>query len=270
MAGAARAMALLVAGAATVAQAEVWTEPSRATPLPRPILIARSVLMAPADHYSSRLHIDFGRASRIRTVAGGIDASPFVTALPGEMWHGRLRSFGAANGEGFSGVAARARSVGFSGMQSDHPISGFLASELRYGIALDRDDLLTADLSAAWQRIPAMQAIGRGNSVHAASLYLGAALVHDKRFSFTGGWYRLRVSTLSPLDYAIERAAGMPPSGQGIRLGFDWRLGPAGGAAPPRISLDFRDGDADRDRRLAFGSGSGRERRMLLRFTAPF
>jgi len=62
----------------------------------------------------------------------------------------------------------------------------------------------------------------------------------------------------------------MPAAGQGMRLGFEWRLGQPGTANPARISLEGRDGDADRDRLVALGPGTGRERRLLLRFTAPF
>lgn len=264
-------MALLAAGAASAVQSEVRQGRAAAMQLgSAPTLIARIVPREPSERYSSRPHIHLGRISPIRSVAGGVDASPFVTALPGEMWHGRLRSFGAADGTGFSGIAVRARSVGFNFMQTEHHVSGFLASELRYGIGLDRDDLLTLDLSAASQRMPAVPTIGLGKSIHLGSLYVGASLVHDRRFSLSGGWYSLGVSRLSRLDYAIERTAGMPAAGQGVRLAFDWRLGRAGAANPARISLEARDGDADRDRLAALGPGMGRERRLLLRFTAPF
>jgi len=268
---AALGMTLLVAGAASPVQSEVRAAGAAPAQLgAAPMLIGRLVPREPSERYSSRLHIHIGHVSPIRTVAGGVDASPFVTALPGEMWHGRLRSFGAADGTGFSGIAVRARSVGFSGLQSEHHVSGFLASELRYGIAMDRDDLLTVDLSAASQRMPAMPTIGRGRSIRVGSFYLGAALVHDRRFSLTGGWYRLGVSALSPFDYAIKRTAGMPAAGQGMRLGLDWRLGEPAAPNPARISLECRDGDADRDRLVALGPGTGRERRLLLRFATPF
>ena len=263
-------VALLVAGVAVPARSEDSTAGPAAQLGSEPMAIARALPREPVQRYSSRLHIHLGRVSPIRTVAGGVDASPFVTALPGEMWHGRLRSFGAAGGTGFSGTAVRARSIGFSGFQSEHHVSGFLASELRYGVKLDGDDLLTADLSAASQRMPAIPSIGRGKSIRISSFYLGAALVHDRRFTLTGGWYRLSASRLSPFDYAIERTAGMPAAGQGMRLGFEWRLGQPGTANPARISLEGRDGDADRDRLVALGPGTGRERRLLLRFTAPF
>jgi len=261
---------LLAAAAAIPAHGETRAA-AGAPPLgSMPTLIARLAPPDPAARYTGRLHIHLGHISPIRTVAGGIDASPFVTALPGEMWHGRLRSFGAANGAGVSGIAVRARSVGLSGLQSEHHVSGFLASELRYGLALDRDDLLTVDLNAASQRLPAPPLIGRGKAVHVGSLYLGAAAVHDRRISLAAGWYRLSVSALSPLDYGIERAAGMPAAGQGVRLGCDWRLRPAGTATPARIGIEFRDGDADRDRLLGLNSIGGRERRLMLRFAAPF
>jgi len=268
---AALGLALLVAGVASPVRSEVRVvDPLAARLGPGSMLIARLVPPAPTPRYSSGPHIRLGRVSSIRSVAGGVDASPFVTALPGEMWHGRLRSFGAADGLGFSGSAVRARSYGFSGLQTEHHVSGFLASELRYGLALDGDDLLTVDLNAASQRIPAVATIGRGKSIRVDSIYLGAALVHDQRFSLTGGWYHLGVSRLSPFDYAIERTAGMPAAGQGVRVGFEWRLGQPGAANPARISLEGRDGDADRDRLAALGPGMGRERRILLRFTAPF
>jgi len=267
---AALGMALLVAGAGSAARSELRAANAVPTQLgSAPMLIARLIPHQPSERYG-RMHIHFGRVSAIRTVAGGVDASPFVTALPGEMWHGRLRSFGAADGMGFAGVAVRARSVGFSGVPSEHHVSGFLASELRYGVKLDEDDLLTADLSAASQRMPAMPTIGHGKSIRVSSFYIGAALVHDRRFSLTGGWYRLSGSRLSPFDYAIERTAGMPAAGQGMRFGFDWRFGQPDMANPARFGLEFRDGDADRDRLVALGPGTGRERRLLLRFTEPF
>jgi hypothetical protein len=267
---AALGLIVLAAGVASPAQSE---DPAADPVAPfgaEPMVVRRAVPREPVRRYSSRLHIPLGHVSPIRTVAGGVDASPFVTALPGEMWHGRLRSFGAADGMGFSGVAVRARSVGFSGLQSERHVSGFLASELRYGIALDRADLLIVDLSAASQRMPAMPTIGRGKSIRIGSLYLGGAFVHDRRFSLTGGWYRLSGSTLSPFDYAIERTAGMPAAGQGIRLGMDWRLSRPGTASPARIGLEWRDGDADRDRLLGLDTANGRERRLLLRFSEAF
>jgi hypothetical protein len=271
MSTAAMGMMLLLASPATVANDEAQIADPAGMPLrATPTLIARFVPHEPAERYSSRLHIHLGRVSPIRTVAGGVDTSPFVTALPGELWHGRLRSFGAANGSGFSGSAVRARSIGFDGSRRGHSVSGFLASDLRYGVTVGRDDLLAVDLSAASQRLPAVEVTGRGKSIRVGSFYLGIAFVHDRRFSLIGGWYRLSVSALSPFDYAIERTAGMPAAGQGMRLGFDWRLGPAGQAAPARFGIECRDGDADRDRLLAFGPGNGRERRMLVRFTEPF
>lgn len=267
---AALGMALLVAGAASPARSEGPPTEPPARLGAEPMMLARAVRREPAQRYNSRLHIHLGHVSPIRTVAGGVDASPFVTALPGEMWHGRLRSFGAADGIGFSGVAVRARSIGFRGLQSEHHVSGFLASELRYGIAIDRDDLLTVDLNAASQRMPAMPTIGHGKSIRVGSFYLGASLVHDRRLFLTGGWYRLSESRLSPFDYAIERTAGMPAAGQGLRLGLDWRLSRAGAASPARISLEWRDGDADRDRLLGLDTANGRERRLLLRFSEAF
>lgn len=259
---------LLLMGYGGSAQGEVGAvDPAAARLGSIPALVAR---FAPPDPPRSRLHLHLGHVSPIRTVAGGIDASPFVTALPGEMWHGRLRSFGAASGTGLAGSAVRARSIGFSGLQSERHVSGFLASELRYGIGVDEDDLLTVDLNAAWQRMPPISTIGRGKSIRMNSLYVGAALIHDRRLSLTGGWYRLAVTSLPAFDYAIERTAGMPAAGEGLRLGCDWQLGERSTVRPAQIGLEMRDGDADRDRLMPFAPASGRERRLLLRFTAPF
>lgn len=237
---------------------------------PAPILFARLDPPGPAERHAFRSHFHFGQVSLIRSVAGGVDTSPFVTALPGEMWRGRMRSFGAANEAGFSAIAVRAKSIGFSGLQSERHVSGFLASEFRYGIAVNQDDLLTIDLSVASQRMPAMQNIGYPKSIHAGSLYLGASLIHARRISLAAGWYHIDISNMPAFDYAIERTAGMPAAGQGIRLGMDWRLGAPGPAAGPRIGIECRDGDADRDRLLPLGAGEGRERRLLLHFTEPF
>jgi hypothetical protein len=261
---------VLAAGAAMAAQGKDRPEEAGIGQLsPMPTFLARIVRADAAEHAGHRSRIHLGHVSPIRTVAGGVDTSPFVTALPGEMWHGRLRSFGAASGVGLSGLAVRARSVGLAALQMGHPVSGFVASELRYGVAVDRNDLLTIDLNAASQRIPPRATIGFGKSIHVGSLYLGAALVHDRDFSLSGGWYRISVSRLAPFDYVIERSAGMPAAGEGARLAFDWRLEQRK-TAPARIGLEYRDGDADRDRSVSPGSGTGRERRLLLRFIAPF
>lgn len=264
-------MTLILTAQATAARSEIRVVDAGQTRIqPNPILFARLDPPAPAERHIPRSLIHLGQVSQIRSVAGGVDTSPFVTALPGEMWHGRMRSFGAANGTGFSGIAVRAKSIGFSGLQSEKHVSGFLASELRYGIAMNEDDLLTVDLSIASQRMPAMRTIGYRKSIRMGSFYLGAAVIHARRISLTGGWYHLGVSNLSSFDYAIERTAGMPASGQGVRLGIDWRLGAPGTTAGPRLSLECRDGDADRDRVMGLGTDAGRERRLLLRFTEPF
>ena len=271
MRAAAFGMVLIAASAATAVRSEVRVvESAEAQLRAMPILIARLDPPSPAARYQSRSRFHLGQVSLIRSVAGGVDASPFVTALPGEMWHGRLRSFGAASGVGFSGIAVRAKSIGFSGLQSEKHVSGFLASELRYGIRVNEDDLFTIDLNASSQRMPAIQTIGYRKSIHVGSFYLGGSFVHARRLALTAGWYQFRVSNLSSFDYSIERSAGMPAAGQGVRLGFDWRLGQTDAPARARIGLEWRDGDADRDRQLAIGSGTGRERRMLLRFTEPF
>ena len=227
-------------------------------------------LSNPTRTYRGLPALHIGAAPLIRKVAGGIDASPFVTALPNQMWHGRVHSFGAATGIGFSATVVRAKAVDFGGLASEKHASGFLASELRYGIRMDEDDLFTVNLNSASQRMPALQTIGYRKSIHIRSIYLGASLIHEHRLAVSAGWYRLQVSDISAFDYAIERAVGMPAAGQGVRLGFDWRLAQAGAAAPARIGLECRDGDAGRDRDLAIGSGMSRERRVLVRFTEPF
>jgi hypothetical protein len=265
---AAFALVLFAAGAATTVRSQVPVIDAVEGQLRvSSILLARLDPQSPADRYDGRPHLRLGQAALIRTVAGGVDASPFVTAMPGQMWRGKLRSFGAADGTGFSGIAVRAKSGGF---QSEKHASGFLASQLRYGIAVNEDDLLTVDLSAASQRMPGMKNLGFRKSIRVGTFYLGGALIHQKRFSLTGGWYHVSVSNLSSFDYAIERTAGMPAPGQGLRFGFDWRLGEQGKIAPARIGLELRDGDADRDRLAGVGSDRSREQRLLLRFTAPF
>jgi hypothetical protein len=219
--------------------------------------------------YAGRTQARFGRSTTIRTVEGGGRVSPFVAALPGEVWRGRVRRFGATDGVGFSGTAVRARSIGLRDVRSEKHVSGFLASDLRYGIAVDGDDLLTLNLATATQRLPALAGIGRGKSIRVGSLYLGAALIHDRRVELDGGWYRVTTSKLSPLDHAVERTAGMPPAGEGLRLALDWRLGQR--AAPfGRIGLELRDGTADRDQRMLIEPTPGRDRRALIHFIAPF
>jgi hypothetical protein len=134
---------------------------------------------------------------------------------------------------------------------------------------MDSDDLLTLHLGVAKQRMPALAGIGRGQSIRVSSLYLGAALLHNRRLELDGGWYRVTTSNLSPLDHAVERTAGMPPAGQGLRLALDWRLGQR--AAPfGRIGLELRDGTADRDQRMLIEPNPERDRRALIRFIAPF
>ena len=225
---------------------------------------------APSRHvYAGRLLARFGPSTMIRTVEGGGRVSPFVAALPGEIWRGRVRRFGAVDGAGFSGMAIRARSIGLRDLRSEKHVSGFLAWDLRYGIAVDSDDLLTLHLGAAKQRLPALAGIGRGRSIKVGNFYLGAAWLHDRRLELDGGWYRVTTSNLSPLDHAVERTAGMPPAGQGTRLALDWRLGQR--TAPfGRIGLELRDGTADRDRRMLIEPTPERDRRALIRFIAPF
>ncbi len=224
----------------------------------------------PARHvYAGRLLARFGPSTMIRTVEGGGRVSPFVAALPGEIWRGRVKRFGGADEAGFSGMVVRARSIGVRDLRSERHVSGFLASDLRYGIAADDDDLLTLHLAAAKQRLPALAGISRGQAIRVNSLYLGAALLHDRRLELDGGWYRVTTSSLSPLDHAVERTAGMPPAGEGTRLALDWRLGER--AAPfGRIGLELRDGTADHDRRMLIEPTPERDRRALVRFIAPF
>lgn len=265
------AITLIAAGTASAVRGEVRVVDAAEAQLhSAPTLIARLDPPSPTERYAMRAHFRFGRSALIRTVAGGVDASPFVTALPGQMWHGRLRSFGAANGVGFSGIAVRAKAVDFGGLSWEKHASGFLASELRYGIVANEDDFLTVNLNAVSQRMPALQTIGVKQSIRVGSFYFGASLVHERKVALSAGVYQVKISNLSPLDYSIERSAGMPPAGRGIRLGCDWRLGQAGAPAPARIALEYRNGDADRDRLLALGPESGREQRLLLRFTEPF
>jgi hypothetical protein len=254
--------ALVLGAAAVAAQADVRVaDPARYAAQPAP---------AHARHlYAGRPLPRFGRSTAIRTVEGGGRVSPFVAAMPGETWRGRVRRFGAADEPGLSGTAIRARSIGLRDVRSEKHVSGFLASDLRYGVTVDGDDLLTLNLAAATQRLPALAGIGRGQSIRVGSLYLGAALIHDRRVELDGGWYRVTTSRLSPLDHAVERTAGMPPAGQGLRLALDWRLGQR--AAPfGRIGLELRDGTADRDRRMLIEPTPERDRRALIRFIAPF
>jgi len=265
------AIILIAVGTASAVRGEVRVvDAAEAQLRAAPILIARLDPPNPTERYAMRAHFRFGRSALIRTVAGGVDASPFVTALPGQMWHGRLRSFGAADGIGFSGIAVRAKAVDFGELSWEKHASGFLASELRYGIAANEDDLLTVNLNAASQRMPALQTIGAKQSIRVGSFYLGASLVHERRMAFSAGVYQIKISNLPPFDYIIERAAGMPAAGRGMRLGCDWRLGQTGAPASARIGLEYRNGDADRDRLLALAPESGREQRLLLRFIEPF
>lgn len=258
------AIALVAVGAAPAIRSEV-----RIVDAAGARLRAAPDLSNPPKAYRGRPPLHIGAVPLIRKVAGGIDASPFVTALPNQMWRGRQHAFGATNGIGFSAMVVRAKAVDFGGLPSEKHASGFLASEFRYGISVDQDDLFTVNISSASQRMSALPTINYRKSIHVRSLYLGASLMHEQRLALSAGYYYLQVSDLSGLDYAIERAAGMPAAGQGVRLGVDWRLGQAGAAAPVRIGLECRDGDAGRDR-LTIGSSAGRERRMLVRFTEAF
>jgi hypothetical protein len=249
------------------ASAPAWADASAMGDLGGPFAAAQS---APSRHiYAARMMNRFGRSTMIRSVEGGGRISPFVAASPGEMWRARVRRFGSADDAGFSAIAVRARSVGLRDLRSEKHVSGFLASDLRYGIKVDGDDLLTLHAAMATQRLPALAGIGRGQSIRVGSLYLGGSLLHDRRVELDGGWYRVTTSTLSPLDHAVERTAGMPPAGQGVRLALDWRLGAR--AAPfGRIGLEFRDGTADRDQRFPVEPTPARDRRAAIRFIEPF
>lgn len=247
-------IALIATVTATAARSEVKVADVTAAQLSLTAILLARIDALPVEHRNGRALFHLGQASLLRTVAGGVDASPFVTALPGQMWHGRMHSFGADDGIGFSGVAMRAKSIDFGGLQSEHRVSGFLASQFRYGIAADEDDLLTVDLNAASQRMPAMKTIGYRKSIHISSLYLGAAWIHARHVSLTGGWYHVSTSSLSSFDYGVERTAGMSAPGQGIRFGLDWHLARA-------YAGTDRAGMARRRRRSRSAGRSGRGER---------
>ena len=236
---------------------------------PVPLLGERLVPTDPGRRRGPRLIRRFDHSASIHTVDGQGVISPFVADRPDAIWRGRIRGFGRMDGTGFSGVAIRARSTGLPASQSERHVSGFLASELRYGLALDGDDLLTVDLTNMSQRMPPLAGIGRGRSIRVNSLYLGASLIHDRRLALGLGWYRVITSNLAPLDAAVERAAGVPPAERGVRLALDWRLDPADEKSPARIGLELRDGRTDPEQNL-FDGVKGRDRRALLRFTTAF
>jgi hypothetical protein len=224
---------------------------------------------APVARRDQRLTRRFDHFASIHSLDGQGAISPFVSDRPGAIWRGRVRGFGRMDGTGLSGIAIRARSFGLRASPSERHVSGFLASELRYGLALDGDDLLTVDLTNTSQRLPALAGIGRGKSIRVNSLYLGASLVRDRRFTFGCGWYRVITSNLAPLDAAVERAAGMPPAERGVRAALDWRIDQGVDKAPARIGVEFRDGRTDPKEGL-FDAALDRDRRALLRFTTAF
>jgi len=236
---------------------------------PAPLLAWRLLPTGPGKRPDQRLTRHFDHSVSIHTVDGQGVISPFVADRPGAVWRGRVRGFGSMDGAGFSGIAMRARSTGLRASQSERHVSGFLASELRYGLALDSDDLLTVDLTDTSQRLPALAGIGRGKSIRINSLYLGASLIRDRRFALGYGWYRVITSNLAPPDAAVERAAGMPLAERGMRLALDWRLDQPGEKSRARIGVEFRDGRTDPKENL-FEGVRGRDRRALLRFTTAF
>jgi len=270
MRGAAIAAAAMAVGAALPVQAEVrLIDPATSLLRSAPVVGWRFVPAGSRTRHDQQLIRRFDRSASIHVLEQGGIISPFIEDRPGEIWRGRIRAFGMADGTGFSGVAIRARSVGLRALQSERHVSGFLASELRYGLAFNGDDLLTMDLTTASQRLPAQAAIGRGKSIGVRSLYLGASLVHDRRLTLGGGWYRTITSGLTPVDQAVERAAGMPAAGRGLRLALDCRMGPAAEKAPARIGLELRDGNLD-DKGPLFAGLSHQDHRALLSFSAPF
>ena len=270
MPGVAIAVTALAATTAMPAQGSVRSvDPGMRLLRPVPLLAKRLVPADPGKRRGQRLIRHFDHSASIHSVDGQGVISPFVADRPGAIWRGRIRGFGRMDGTGFSGIAMRARSTGLRASQSERHVSGFLASELRYGLALDSDDLLTVDLTNTSQRVPPLAGIGRGKSIRVNSLYLGASLIRDRRLALGCGWYRIITSNLTPLDAAVERAAGMPPAEQGVRLALDWRLDQASEKSPARIGVEFRDGRTDPKKNLFEGVGSS-DRRALLRFATAF
>jgi hypothetical protein len=232
-----------------------------------PVTIQRGGIIPPADRYANRINPRFGRSAQMNAMRIGSSISPLAAALPTQIWRGRIRRFGESDGAGLSGAAIRARTIGPPVLQSQKHVSGFLASEVHYGLQLDGDDLLTFDATGAAQRLPAAATIGRGQSVHVTSLYLGGSLVHARQLSLAGGWYRVSTSKLEPLDRLVERAAGMPAAGQGMRLALEWQPGPEAESNRSRIGLELR-GSSGED--LSLNATPHRDRRALIRFATSF
>jgi hypothetical protein len=258
------AMTLVVAPAHGLARG---VNPDPRIPWSAPALIARIAAVQSADLHTDRLVASPARTPTIRAMQIGGSVSPLVAALPIEIWRGRIIRFGSGDGTGLSGVATRAKSLGVRSLQSERHVSGFLASELHYGLQLDSDDLLTLDAVGTTERLPASAAIGRGNAIHVGILYLGASLVRAHRLSLAGGWYRVTTSHLDPLDRLIERAAGMPSADRGLRLAVEWQLDRSAEPARNRIGLELRDGNAPA---LSLDPAPYHDRRALIRFTTAF
>jgi len=232
-----------------------------------PVTIQRGGIIQPADRYANRINPRFGRSAQIRAMRIGGSISPLAAALPMQIWRGRVRRFGESDGVGLSGAAIRAKTIGAPVLQSEKHVSGFLASEVHYGLQLDGDDLLTFDATGTAQRLPPAVTIGRGQSIHITSLYLGGSLVHARQLSLAGGWYRVSTSKLEPLDRLVERAAGMPAAGQGMRLALEWQPGRGSGSSQSRIGLELRGGTSQD---VSLDAAPRRDRRALIRFATSF
>jgi hypothetical protein len=228
-----------------------------------PVTIQRRGIIQPADRYANRIKPRFGQSSQIRAMRIGGSISQLAAALPMQIWRGRVRQFGESDGPGLSGAAIRAKTIGPPVLQSQKHVSGFLASEVHYGLQLDGDDLLTFDATGAAQRLPAAVTIGRGKSIHVTSLYFGASLARAQQLSLAGGWYHVSTNKLEPLDRLVERAAGMPAAGQGMRLALEWQPKRGSESAESRIGLELR-GGTNQD--LSLDATPRRDRRALIRF----
>jgi len=232
-----------------------------------PVTTQRGGIIQPTDRYANRINSHFGRSAQIRAMRIGGSISPLAAALPMQIWKGRVRRFGESDAAGLSGAAIRAKTIGPPVLQSQKHVSGFLASEVHYGLQLDGDDLLTFDATGAAQRLPAAVTIGRGKSIHVTSLYLGASLAHARQFSLAGGWYSVSTSKLEPLNRVVERAAGMPAAGRGLRLALEWQPYRRPESSGPRIGLELRGGTSQD---LSLDATPRRDRRALIRFATSF
>jgi len=232
-----------------------------------PVTIQRRGIIQPADRYANRIKARFGRSAQMKAMQIGGSISPLAAALPMQIWRGRVRQFGESDSAGLSGAAIRAKTIGPPVLQSQKHVSGFLASEVHYGLQLDGDDLLTFDATGAAQRLPAAVTIGRGQSMHVTSFYLGGSLVHAHQLSLAGGWYHVSTSKLEPLGRLVERAAGVPAAGQGMRLALEWQPGRGSESTGSRIGLELRGGTSQD---LSLDATPRQDRRALIRFATSF